>query len=219
MKRVSPQEKASRLSNQRVGIESFTNVEMLFSGWSGIYTMKGKDMDDIELVEASDKLEKQAMAYIQDYKDNGEKLINGSSGLIDYDDYGKWLAQVTLQKNKDKSLTDTPATTYFTIRKRDSKIIGSIQLRHHLTEELLRDGGNVGYGICPSERNKGYGTRQLALALDQAKALSLTRIMISCNKDNRASAKVALNNGGILSGVGFDEDEGKKTEIYWITIT
>ena len=42
-----------------------------------IYIMNGKDMDDIELVEASDKLEKQAMAYIQDYpKKEFEDLLN-----------------------------------------------------------------------------------------------------------------------------------------------
>jgi len=81
------------------------------------------------------------------------------------------------------------------IRKSDNKIIGSIQLRHYLTEELLKDGGNVGYGICPSERGKEYGTKQLSLLLPYATALNLSKIMISCNKDNRASAKVAIQNG------------------------
>ena len=175
-------------------------------------------MHDLELVEASKEYEKQAMAYRQEYIDNCEKLINGSSDLIEYENYNEWLSQLAIQKHKECSITDTPATTYFTIRKRDNKIIGSIQLRQHLTEELKKDGGNIGYGICPLERSKGYGTKQLSLVLDRARALNMHKVMISCSKDNRASAKIAIHNGGVSTGEGFDEDEGKVTEIYWIDV-
>ena len=175
-------------------------------------------MYDLELVEASKKYEKQAMAYRQEYIDYGEKKINGSSSFFEYDNYDEWLMKLANQKMAECSTISTSATTYFTIRKKDNKIIGSIQLRHHLTEELLKDGGNIGYGICPSERGKGYGAKQLALVLEKAKELNMPKVMISCNKDNRASAKVAINNGGLLAGEGFDKDEGTVTEIYWINI-
>jgi len=140
------------------------------------------------------------------------------TNFIEYADYHQWLDKVTAQKNVKASSTETPATTYFMIRKSDNKIIGSIQLRHHLTEELLLDGGNIGYGIRPSERGKGYGDKQLSLLLSEAKLLGLSKVMISCSKDNRASAKVILRNGGVLTGEGFDPDEGEVTEIYWIEI-
>jgi len=175
-------------------------------------------MFDIELVEASKMYEGQAMAYRQEFIEYGETEINGSSGFIEYDSYDDWLAKLAAQKGMQCSSTSTPATTYFMLRKDDNKIIGSIQLRHHLTEELLKDGGNIGYGIRPSERGKGYGTMQLSLALAKAKALGLDKVMISCSKDNRASAYVAIRNGGVLAGEGFDEDEGKITEIYWISV-
>jgi len=118
---------------------------------------------DIELVEAAKEYEKQAMDYRQEFIDHKEKEINGSSGFIEYENYDDWLEMVLAQKKNECSLTSTPATTYFTMRKTDKKIIGSIQLRHHLTEELKIDGGNVGYGICPTERGKGYGAKQLSL--------------------------------------------------------
>ena len=175
-------------------------------------------MDSIELVEASKIHEKQAMAYRQEYIDYGEKLINGSSGFIEYEDYDEWLKKISSQKEIECSLTDTPSTTYFTIRKTDNKIIGSVQLRHHLTEELKRDGGNIGYGICPSERGKGYGAIQLSLALDKAKALNMAQVMVHCTKDNKASSKIIVNNGGLLIGEGFDEEDGKVSEIYQIDI-
>lgn len=175
-------------------------------------------MCDLVLVEASKEYEQQAMEYRQEFIDRGETLINGSSGFIDYPDYDVWLEKIEREKYKKATSEETPSTTYFTIRKQDNKIIGSIQLRHHLTDELREDGGNIGYGIRPSERHKGYGTRQLALLLPVAREYQLSRVMISCDKDNRASANVAMKNGGVLSGEGYDEDTRSVTEIYWIDL-
>ena len=42
--------------------------------------------------------------------------------------------------------------------------------------------------------------------------------MISCDKDNFASAKVAINNGGKLEWEGYDEEDGL-IQIYWIDLT
>lgn len=175
-------------------------------------------MQDFVLVEVSKKYEKQAMIYRQEYIDCGEAHINGSSGWMNYQNYDEWLKRIEFEKSKIASAEDTPATTYFTVRKQDNKIIGSIQLRHHLTESLKKDGGNIGYGICPSQRLKGYGTIQLALLLPEARALHIPKVMISCDKSNRGSAKVAMNNGGVLWGEGFDEESRSITEIYWIDL-
>lgn len=175
-------------------------------------------MHKLILVEPKKEHENQAMIYKKEYIDFGEKHINGSSGFIKYDDYDKWLKIIEAQKLLVASNEETPATTYFTIREMDNKIIGTVQLRHHLTEELRKDGGNIGYGICPSERGKGYGTQQLNLVLKQARASGLPEVMISCDKSNKASAKVAKNCGGILTDEGFDEESGEITEIYFISL-
>lgn len=49
------------------------------------------------------------------------------------------------------------ASTFFSVRKSDNKIIGTIQLWHFLTDEFKKHGGHIGYGIRPTERKKGYG--------------------------------------------------------------
>lgn len=110
-----------------------------------------------------------------------------------------------------------PATTYFTVRKVDNKIVGSIQLRHELNDVLRNSGGNIGYGICPSERGKGYGAKQLSLVLDKARELGIPRVMISCDKTNIASAKTAVKNGGKLECESFDNE--RLVQIYWIDLT
>ena len=53
----------------------------------------------------------------------------------------------------------------------------------------------MGYGIRFSEWNKGYGTLMLSLALEKAKNLGIAAVLITCDDDNYASAKVMENNG------------------------
>ena len=76
--------------------------------------------------------------------------------------------------------------------------IGEIAVRHRLNEALLQRGGHIGYGVRYSEWNKGYGTRMLALALERAKELGIPRVLITCNDDNPASARVMEKNGFTL---------------------
>ena len=78
----------------------------------------------------------------------------------------------------------------------DGMPVGFGKVRHRLTEKLLIDGGNVGYGIRPSERGKGYGTIQLKLLLEQAKEIGIERVLLTINNDNINSIKLALINGG-----------------------
>lgn len=174
-------------------------------------------MSELFLVEPSKELETAAMLYRNDYIEHGEKHINGSCGFIHYSNYDEWLEKVMLAHNKDTSFLDVPATTYFTVRKSDGKIVGSVQLRHELNEDLRKRGGHIGYGICPSERKKGYGSEQLSLVLLKAKELNIQRVMISCDRDNIASARVALKNGGKLEWEGIDEEDGL-IQIYWIDL-
>ena len=42
--------------------------------------------------------------------------------------------------------------------------------------------------------------------------------MISCDKDNIVSGKVAQKNGGILEWEGFNEKAGTEIQIYWIKV-
>lgn len=175
-------------------------------------------MSELILVEPTKEHETQALEYIRDYKDHGEKHINGSCGLMNYPNYDAWLEIVRSAQTAETSFINVPATTYFSVRPSDNKIIGTIQLRHSLTEELRKHGGHIGYGVCPTERRKGYGTQQLELALKQARILRISPIMISCDKDNIASGKVVIKNGGVLEWEGFDEKAGTEIQIYWINI-
>lgn len=176
-------------------------------------------VEKLILTEPIKELENLAMEYKNDYINRNESHINGSCGFMKYPDYDEWLDVVNRAHNAETSLYHVPATTYFTIRESDNKIIGSIQLRHDLDDQLRKSGGHIGYGICPSERRKGYATRQLSQVLLIAKALGIPKVMITCDKDNIASAKVAVKNGGVLSWEGYSEEDQTVIQNYWLDLS
>ncbi len=106
-----------------------------------------------------------------------------------------------------------PSTTYFAVV--GGRIVGTIQVRHKLSEWLYKYGGNIGYGVRPSERRKGYAARMLALALEKCRELGLKRALVTCNRENIGSARTILKNGGVLENEVLREDGGV-TQRYWI---
>lgn len=106
---------------------------------------------------------------------------------------------------------------YWLVDDEKGYFIGEITVRHRLTEALLRRGGHIGYGIRCSEWNKGYGTLMLKLALEKAKALGLSKVLITCNDDNIGSAKVMEKNGSVLQDKvkNIVDSEEIITRRYW----
>ena len=94
--------------------------------------------------------------------------------------------------------------------------IGEIAIRHDLNDALRLRGGHIGYCIRYCEWGKGYGTKMLALALEKAKALGLSRALITCNDSNIASARVMEHNGFILEDK--IEVDGVLNRRYWKTL-
>lgn len=104
----------------------------------------------------------------------------------------------------------------------DSKeyFLGEIAIRHRLNEALSRYGGHIGYGVRFSEWNKGYGTYMLKLAVEEAKKMGLSSILITCDDDNIGSAKVLENNGFVLQDKITNHFDCKPfiTRRYWKTL-
>lgn len=149
--------------------------------------------------------------------DNGESEIAGSGGLDRIKDFDKWLK--VIQNDLSSKTIDkdrVPATLYLTIRKRDEKIVGNIQIRHYLNEKLLNYGGHIGDSVRPSERRKGYATEQIRLALEKCKELGIGNVLMDCDKSNIASAKSIQNNGGVLENEV--DINGKLVQRYWISL-
>ena len=100
----------------------------------------------------------------------------------------------------------------------DGKIVARSKLRHRLNSALEHEGGHIGYDVRPSERQKGYGTLILKLTLEKAKKLGLNKVLLTCDTDNIASAKIIEKNGGELAGHAVSQKNGKQISRYWIEI-
>lgn len=75
-------------------------------------------------------------------------------------------------------------------------------------------GGHIGYDIRPSARGHGYGTLIIKLGLAQAKAIGLTKALVTCDPTNLASKKIIEKNGEILEMVHPETHSC----LYWIDL-
>ena len=110
--------------------------------------------------------------------------------------------------------------SYWLVDDEKAYFIGEITIRHRLNDALLQRGGHIGYGIRYSEWNRGYGTKMLEMALEKAKEMRISPVLITCNEDNIASARVMEKNGFILQDTIMVSRDGRDlpTRRYWKTI-
>ena len=159
--------------------------------------------------------EPKAVAFKQEFIENGETTINGSELLDQMDSYDEWIKSVTDNISPD---TVNPAwvvtDTYFAFDE-DDNIVGIIDLRHELND-FLKDFGNCGYSVRPSERRKGYATEMLKLILERASQIGMGKIQLSVERSNEPSVKTITKNGGKYErSFNF---EGEEADVYIIRI-
>ena len=134
----------------------------------------------------------------------------------------KLVAEVEKRKDTDYaySINRCPSKTFFFIRENDNKIIGIINIRYNITQELLEKGAShIGYSIRPTERQKGYNKIQLYLGLLESKKLDEDRILLDCTVDNIGSNKSIIALGGVLEKTEIDENDNEMTNYYWIDVS
>ena len=81
----------------------------------------------------------------------------------------------------------------------DDIIVGWFRLRHYLCPSLVNGAGHIAYSIREGFRGKGYATTGLRLLLQKAaEIVPEEEVYLSVNKDNPASLRVMLKNGGTI---------------------
>lgn len=149
--------------------------------------------------------------------------INGSGSLDKiYDGYTFEEALDRCLKMEDedyaKSVNRCPGKTFLLIREDDNRIVGSINIRWNLNEEMLKFGGHIGYGIRPTERRKGYNKINLYMGIIEARKVGLDRIMLDCDVNNLGSDKTLKALGGKLERTETDPSDGTLTNVYWFNV-
>ena len=160
-----------------------------------------------------------ALQIYQETFDNPTHIA-GSGSITTFPTIEDWLVAMKLYESEETLPNEgrVPSRQYVLVQETPKQIIGMLALRTRLNDYLLNYGGHIGYSIAPSARKKGYGSFMLKEALKEAKNFGLDRVLITCDDDNLASAKVIENNQGILEDRRFEEDNQKWVRRYWITI-
>lgn len=185
--------------------------------WNRNSDNRRDDVMTLKLIKGSYKYKEQIIDMIKEWKEyNDTHDTNRSPWSIfknDYEDFDYYLNNLEIRNPKDGLVPDS---TLFCLDEQRNVIVGAVNIRHSLNEYLLLYGGHIGDGIRPSERRKGYAAQMVGLALEECKKMGIKKVLMVCDKDNIASAKSIIKNGGILENEILKD--GKIIQRYWISL-
>ncbi|MBD5492581.1 MAG: GNAT family N-acetyltransferase [Lachnospiraceae bacterium] len=180
-------------------------------------------MDQITLIEPQKKYADDIWAFRQEILECDAENEDQFAGCISLDvsrSAEEWIKICELRKSEEtcgEVGTTVPSHMYLAVHKRDDRVVGVIDLRHHINHPILGTwGGHCGYSVRPSERGKGYAKAMLRLNIQNAKSMGIEKLLITCGIKNEASEKTILANGGVYEKT-IDID-GSKMKRYWITV-
>lgn len=154
------------------------------------------------------------LAFYEEWKASGESIVPWAASR-DPSDFEALIQFLLESENRERIPANwVPSSTYWLVSD-NKKVIGAVNIRHGLTDELLNCGGHIGYGIRPTERQKGYATQLLAMALEKTKEFGIRKVLVVCDEGNIASEKTILKNGGIPD-TSFTEEDGNIVKRFWI---
>lgn len=180
-------------------------------------------MEQIELLEVQEKYADDIWQFRQEIFECDAEDGDQFAGCLSLDESSsaeEWITICELRKS-EKTCGETgaavPAHTYLAVRKSDDRVVGIIDLRHHINHPILGTwGGHLGYSVRPCERRKGYAKEMLRLNIQNAKTMGIEKLLVTCNVRNEASEKTILANGGVYENT-IDVDESK-IKRYWIEV-
>ncbi|MBZ2174467.1 GNAT family N-acetyltransferase [Schnuerera sp. xch1] len=172
-------------------------------------------MEDVKLIKPTIELKDEYLDMIKDWKDNNERP-NPSTLNLDTSDFPAMIKKLEgFSKGIGLKEGYVEHSTYWLIE--NNTVIGAVNIRHRLNDYLFRIDGNIGGGIRPSFRGKGYGSTMLSLALDITKDMGMGRVLITCNDDNIISEKTIIKNGGVFESEEV-ETNGNVVKRFWVDL-
>lgn len=151
-----------------------------------LYLLEANYKDSVKEFDFTDKMPYDENGFIyefegtkrEDFEDVISKMIDAQSGEGLPDGY-------------------VPETVYFLWD--DDEIVGMFRFRHYLCPSLVQGSGHIGYYVGRQFRDKGYATKGLRLLIKETRdSLQEDEFYLRVDKDNIASQKVVLNNGGYI---------------------
>lgn len=133
------------------------------------------------------------------YKNMYSEFIENESDLIPdilelecktQSDYKNILIELNNRKNGKHEDIDWYRDSYYFLAFDDSNLIGLGCIRNNLTTKGYEIWGNIAYGVRPSQRKKGYGTKIAEQLVYKCKDLQMKEIILCHYEDNVISPKI-----------------------------
>lgn len=157
--------------------------------------IQGEIQMNLKLIKMNEIYKEQLNNMMEEWYAAEEKIVPYVIIKTDYHDFTNYVIKL-------ESATDingfVPNSTFFCLDVNRNILVGAVNIRHCLNQNLLLNGGHIGDGVRPSERRKGIATQMIKLALEECKKLGIHKVLMICDKKNIGSAKSIINNGGIL---------------------
>lgn len=174
----------------------------------------------VRLVPPTEGDEAAVLNYRLEFLESGDSM-DGAAGLQKHlqsaQGFREWLDAVRDNQSEQTVRPGlVPATTLLALDTQTGELVGMIDIRHRLNAHLLQFGGHIGYSVRKSRRRRGYAASMLAEALTLCRQMGLGRVLITCDKQNVASARTIQKNGGVLENEVAQQ--GRVTQRYWIEL-
>lgn len=142
--------------------------------------------------------------FVKDIPADENGYINEWHGVSRADFDRALDSMIACSQGRDLPEGYVPETFYFLWN--DDEIVGQFRLRHWLCDSLKTGAGHIGYFVGKEFRKRGYAREGLRLILQLARdIIPEDEIYLRVNRNNAASLKVMLANGGYIK----DDDEQK----------
>jgi predicted acetyltransferase len=170
-----------------------------------------------QLESPSLRLKDSYLSHVEEFRQRGEWPI---PFVLKYptDDFPAFLRRLEQCAQGAEIANGFVAHSTFWLVEDGQHVVGVSSLRHSLNDNLRRDGGNIGYGIRPTARRRGFATLILWETLLKAKGLGLTRALVTAEKGNIGSIKTILKNGGVFDSEELLPGYNDVMQRFWIPV-
>lgn len=154
------------------------------------------------------------LSYVREHFDHNETDVSASLGLS-ASEYSEWV-----EKIHANALTGDPSwgKSLLYLCFDEDRLVGLLSIRYELSASLSGKYGDIGYGVRPSERRKGYATAMLKYALTVCRDRGMKKVILGCYRSNAASASTIKKCGGVLIAENDHYQPGKTSQYYVIEL-
>jgi predicted acetyltransferase len=170
-------------------------------------------LDRIVLVPFSPERGEEFEEMLGEFRVAGEMHVYAGDFAVAWGGYAGFYDLVSRMKHGGCPKPEiVPMDSYFI--EADRRILGDLFIRHRLNTMLEKMGGHIGYKVRPSLRNRGVATIALRLGLEKLRVMGVERALVTCKRNNLASARVIEKCGGVRIEDAILEDHAERR--YWV---